>query len=188
MTGKEYCRLYRKSRDKAYDALFESYCNYVYAIAYNKLRSVASKEDIEDCVSDIFADIFFGYDTESEYEGDMKAYVSTVAKHRAISVYRSITARQSHFSDCDDEELINISSGSDMETASDMAETRSILISKICDLGEPDSTILLQKYYYDRSSSEIADMLSMKASTVRMRAARALQKLKNTLAAAGITM
>ena len=31
-------------------------------------------------------------------------------------------------------------------------------------------------------------MLSMKASAVRMRAARALQKLKTTLAAAGITM
>jgi RNA polymerase sigma-70 factor (ECF subfamily) len=69
-----------------------------------------------------------------------------------------------------------------------MAETRSILISKINELGEPDSTIILQKYYYDRSSSEIAEQLSMKASAVRMRAARALDKLKTTLASAGITL
>ena len=47
MTGNEYCALYKKSRDRAYDALFENYCDYVYAIVYNKLRSTASREDME---------------------------------------------------------------------------------------------------------------------------------------------
>ena len=63
-----------------------------------------------------------------------------------------------------------------------------ILMNKINELGEPDSTIILQKYYFDRSSGEIAELLSMKASAVRMRAARALEKLKKSLAAAGITL
>ena len=72
MTGKEYSRLYHKYRDKAYDALFEEYCNYVYAIVYNRLRGIASREDIEECVSDVFADVFFGYDTASSFSGDMK--------------------------------------------------------------------------------------------------------------------
>ena len=45
MTGKEYSKLYNESRDKAYDTLFEEYCNYVYAIIYNRLRGVASRED-----------------------------------------------------------------------------------------------------------------------------------------------
>ena len=71
---------------------------------------------------------------------------------------------------------------------SDKNETRDILMNKINELGEPDSTIILQKYYYDRSSGEIAEMLSMKASAVRMRAARALEKLRKSLAAAGITL
>lgn len=188
MTANEYCDLYKKSRDRAYDALFESYCDYVYAIVYNKLRSVASREDIEECVSDIFADIFFGYDTESEYAGDMKGYVGTVAKRRAINAFHSLTARSGRYSEDAEEELVNIGADTDIEADCDNAETRSILISKINELGEPDSTIILQKYYYDRSSSEIAELLSMKASAVRMRAARALDKLKTTLAAAGITL
>lgn len=188
MTGNEYCALYQKSRDMAYDALFENYCDYVYAIVYNKLRSVASREDMEECVSDIFANIFFSYDTDSSFAGDMKGYVLTVAKRRAISAFRSLTARSSHYSEDTEDELINFVSDTDIEHDSDASETRSILISKINELGEPDSTIILQKYYYDRSSSEIAEQLSMKASTVRMRAARALDKLKITLAAAGITL
>ena len=188
MTGNEYCALHRKSPDKAYDALFESYCDYVYAIVFNKLRSIASREDIEECVSDIFADIFFGYDVNSDFAGDMKGYIGTVAKRRAINAFHSLTARNGHFSGDSDEYLAGVGSGSDIEAEHDNEETRTILISKINELGEPDSTIILQKYYYERSSGEIAELLSMKASAVRMRAARALEKLKKSLAAAGITL
>lgn len=188
MTGNEYCALHRESPDKAYNALFESYCDYVYAIVYNKLRSVASREDIEECVSDIFADVFFGYDMNSEFDGDMKGYIGTVAKRKAINAYHSNTAKAKHISGETDEYLAGISSGMNVEDDHDKEETRSILINKINELGEPDSTIILQKYYYDRSSNEIAKLMSMKASAVRMRAARALEKLKKSLAAAGITL
>ena len=47
MTGTEYRKLYKKSPDSAYNTLFENYCDYVYAIVYNKLRSVASGSDVE---------------------------------------------------------------------------------------------------------------------------------------------
>lgn len=188
MTGNEYCALHRRSPDKAYDELFECYCDYIHAIVFNKLRSVASREDIEECVSEIFADIFFDYDVNSGFAGDMKGYVGTVAKRRAINAYHSLTARAGHFSGETDDYLASANSGTDIEADHDKEETRSILISKINELGEPDSTIILQKYYYDRSSNEIAKLLSMKASAVRMRAARALEKLKKSLSADGIIL
>lgn len=62
----------------------ECYCDYVHAIVYNKLRSVASREDIEECVCDIFADIFFKYDVNGGFDGDMKGYIGTVAKRTTI--------------------------------------------------------------------------------------------------------
>ena len=188
MTGIEYSKLHKKSPEKAYDELFNSYCDYVYAIVYNKLRSAGSREDIEECVSDIFADVFFNYDTESCFTGDMKGYIGTVAKRRAINAFHSLTLRSGRTADDSEEVFGTISDETDIEADSDRSETRDILIQKINELGEPDSTIILQKYYYDRSSGEIAKLLSMKASAVRMRAARALEKLKATLAAAGITM
>lgn len=188
MTGTEYCKLHKISPEKAYDELFAGYCDYVYAIVYNKLRSVGSREDIEECVSDIFADVFFGYDRESRFEGDMKGYIGTVAKRRAINAFHSLTARSGKVADDAEEAFGTISDDTDIEADSDKNETRDILIKLITELGEPDSTIILQKYYYDRSSGEIAKMLSMKSSAVRMRAARALDKLRTTLAAAGITL
>ncbi|MBR4628362.1 MAG: sigma-70 family RNA polymerase sigma factor [Ruminococcus sp.] len=188
MTGNEYRRLYAESPEKAYAALFKVYCDYVYAIVYNKLNRVAQREDIDECVSDIFADIFFSYKRNGEDYADLKAYIGTIAKRHAINSYRSLKLRSERFSGDSDEEFASFADDTDIETNSDDRETRSILISKINELGEPDSTIILQKYYYDRSSGEIAEMMSMKASAVRMRAARALEKLKKSLAAAGIML
>ena len=188
MTEQEYKAIHSKSSEEAYAALLDSYADYVYTIVFNRLRSVASREDIEECVSDIFADIFLYYRGNNDSMNDMKGYISTVAKRRAINTFHSLTARAGHFSDKSDTDLAQMSTGADIEANSDAEETRTILIEKINELGEPDSTIIIHKYYYDRTSEEIAKMLSMKASAVRMRASRALDKLRTSLSAVGITM
>ena len=53
-------------------------------------------------------------------------------------------------------------------------------------LGEPDSTIVIQKFYYNKNSSQIAGLLSMKPSAVRMRVKRAAARLRKALAERGI--
>ena len=188
MTGADYCRLYKKSPDTAYRALFEEYLNYVYTIIYNKLRSCASAEDIEECVSDTFAEMYMKYDTEKAYSGELKGYIAVIAKRKAINRYRSIISASSRIADMEDDDMSLIGSGTDMEKESEKAEMRYIMLDKINQLGEPDKTIIIQKFYYDRSSSEIAEMVSMNAAAVRMRCKRAMTRLRSMLEAVGITI
>ena len=54
MTENKLRLLMAKSIQKCHRAIFDNYCNYVYAIVINILRSCGSKEDIEDCVNDIY--------------------------------------------------------------------------------------------------------------------------------------
>ena len=70
---------------------------------------------------------------------------------------------------------------------SDSSEMRRILLREINSLGEPDSTILMQKFYYNKTSAEIAETVRMTASTVRSRCTRAMERLRTSLSAAGIT-
>ena len=58
------------------------------------------------------------------------------------------------------------------------AEEARILIRSIRALGEPDSTIVLARYYYGLGSGEIGHMTGLSPPAVRMRLRRALQKLK----------
>ena len=188
MTGTEYSALYVRSPEKAYQKLFDTYCNYVYAIVYNKIGRIASHEDIEECVSDIFSDIFFSYDTGSGYEGDMQGYVNTVASRKAINTYHRIYARISHYTEHDEETFGKISSDTDVEKDSDRSELQKIIMDMINKLGEPDSTIVIHKYYYEKNSGDIAKLLNMNAPAVRMRCKRAMNKLKEMLTKAGITL
>ena len=164
--------------------LMDQYGRYVYTIVYNKLRSCGTREDIEECVSDIISDLFIAADREGA--AAVGKLAGTIAKRTAIDYYRRLSARNGRSSDIGDEELAGISSGISVEEISEKNELRRILLGLIESLGEPDSTILIQKFYYDRKSADIAETVSMSAAAVRLRSSRALKKLKSLLAEKGI--
>ena len=80
-----------------------------------------------------------------------------------------------------------ISSEENITEAAENTELRRIIYDKLGELGEPDSTIVIQKYYYGRSSREIAHIVELSAENVRVRCSRAVKKLRALLAESGIT-
>lgn len=180
MTGSDYSALCKQSPDKAYKTLFDEYCNYVYAVVTSKLRECATREDIEECVSDIFAEIYTKYDVEEAYEGDMRGYICVIAKRRAINAFHVLSQQGENIS-LQDEGAPELTDDRDPEQQDEQARLSRLLMEKIKSLGEPDSTIVLMKYFYDCSSGEIAQKLQMKPSSVRMRCRRAMSRLKTML-------
>ncbi len=180
MTGSEYAELMESSPEKAHRAVFDEYCNYVYAIVFNKLRTSASREDIEECVSDIFAEVYNGYDENRSGAGEMKGYIGLIAGRRATDMYRRLNVHRKHFflSDDSDEEFV---SDDDIEENTDKKHLREEMLRRIKELGEPDSTIIIMKFYYNRNSVEIGKYLSMTAISVRKRCQRAIKKLRGSI-------
>lgn len=184
MTSAEYSLLLQSSPRKAHEMLFNEYYSYVRAIAFNRLHSSAN-EDIEECISDIFAEVFFSFSNENA-QGDLKGYIGVIAKRRCIDRYRSLSKNANMTFSIDAEEAPEISSGEDLAAESERSELRRILMECIKGLGEPDSDIMIQKFYYNKNSHQIADLLSMKPSAVRMRCKRAVDRLKEALEMRGI--
>lgn len=184
MTDKDYRKAYEVSEYAAQKMLFDEYINYVYAIVFSMLRSVAAREDIDECVSDTFADIYSGYNSNNRFDGDLKGFIATVARRNAANYYNRLSSKNRESSI---DELNETDCRSDVPRESEKAELRRILIQKTLELGEPDSTIVFQKFFCGRNSKEIAKMLSMNPATVRMRCTRAIRRLKALLAEVGIT-
>ena len=59
MNGDEFIRIRKHSRSEAHQTLFDEYYNYVGTIVINHLRNVGTQEDIQECISDVFAKVFF---------------------------------------------------------------------------------------------------------------------------------
>jgi len=187
MTYVEFKEKKSISAENVYREIFDEYCNYVYTIIFNILRSVCSREDIEECVSDTFTDIYRCYDSETEREGDIKGFISVIARRKAIRYYRKLTSHANNMS-LDDENVFQEALASDnVENEAENSELKKILFEKLNELGEPDTTIIIQKYYYNRSAGEISEIVSLSPQTIRVRCFRALKQLKKMLLNSGIS-
>ena len=75
-----------------------------------------------------------------------------------------------------------------VEKAAENSETLQLVLVKIDELEEPDSTIIIQKYFFGRSSAEIARIVGLSPAAVRMRLSRALKRLRAELEELGVTL
>jgi len=179
MTSEQELRsLITKSPAEGQRQLFNEYHSYVYAIIWQRLGDFANHEDTEEILCDVFTEVFRNLD--SIYAGSMKAYIGTIARRNAIDAFRRLSKQSFRFS-FDEESTEEISSDTDIVQDYEKTEQARILLEAVQQLGEPDSSILIQKYYYNRNSSEIAKSLHMNSFTVRMRMSRALKRLKKIL-------
>ena len=180
MSDPEWAELLDKSPDHAYEQLIDCYGNYVYAIVISKLGRVGTREDAEDCVSDVFVDIFKNRHRYSADSGSLKSFIGTIAKRRAIDMFRQLTGRKDTAS-IDDEDVMLPQSDVNIENETDKKLENNRLWSTVRSLGEPDSSIIIYQYYYDCSVREIAKKLSMTADAVQKRSLRARKKIGKLL-------
>ena len=186
MTDQELKEHMKRSSEECMKALFDEYCNYVYIIAATKLKSCGTAEDIEECVSDVFTEVFKKMNYLGDREGDLKGFIGVIAKRKAIDMYRKLSVKAYRTVSAEDEGIMEISSGENIIESTEMSERNSILLNKIKELGEPDTTIIIKQYYYNMTVAEIGKAISMTSAAVQKRSVRARQKLKTMLCEVGI--
>lgn len=186
MTDQEFREHMKRSPEECMKAIFDEYCNYVYIIAATKLKSCGTSEDVEECVSDVFAEVFKKLNFLGERDGDLKGFIGVIAKRKAIDMFRKLSVKANKTISADDEVIREISSGENIIESSEMSERNSILLNKIKELGEPDTSIIIKQYYYNMTVAEIGKAISMTAAAVQKRSVRARQKLKKMLCEVGI--
>lgn len=188
MTHEDFRKAMQSSKEQGQRRLFDEYFSYVYAIVFGRLRSCARREDIEECVEDVFADIYVCYDAEKELSGDLSGFIGAVARRRAIDVFNRLTSKTPPAVSIDSVEALQLEAPEDTEETIDRRELRRILISKIDELGEPDSVIIMQKYFYGRTAKEISAVVPLTPEAIRVRSGRAVRRLKEKLLKEGISL
>ena len=181
MTDVKWLELLEKSPKKAHTMLIEEYGGYVYAVVIDKLRSLCSSEEIEDCVSDVFVELFTNIHNFDSSKGSLKGYISVISKRAAINAYRRLSYRQHITMSADDEESEIPVSADNPEEDVQKKLFRQRLWEIVEGLGEPDSSIIVYQYFYDFKVSDIAEKLRMTAAAVQKRSLRARQKIKKIL-------
>lgn len=186
MTDSELRALMQKSAEVAHRRIFDEYSGYVYSICANKLKSCGTNEDIEECVSDSFADIFRYFDSESNRNGDLKGIIGTIAKRTAVDYFRRLSRSNDITVSIDDENFKPLPSDNRVDIETEKAEMREIIFRCIKKLGKPDSQIIVYHFFYGKTSKEMAALLGQSDWSIQKRLSRAKKKLRQLLCEAGI--
>lgn len=184
MTEQQIRSIMLQDREQGCTALFGEYYNYVYAIVFRYVRRYGTSEDIEECVVDVFAQVMAHF--PAIREGTLKAYLAATAKNRALNLCRTLNARQTVSIDGDD--FGELADAQDVAAGAEQRVLTKQVLDCIESLGQPDSSLILQRYYLGHSAAEIARTLQVNPVTVRSRLHRAVKRLRTMLQDLDITL
>lgn len=163
--------------------LMEHYGHLCRHIIAFHLAGTGSAEDLQDCLSAVFEEIYKARFSIDLSKGSLKGFVCVIAKRKAILWYQELLRHKVHTENCTFAEDAPHPGKFSLTGADEIqeAELRLLLTDALASLGKPDNQILMLKYYYGYPSREIARFLGLTVSAVDQRSRRALSKIKKLL-------
>ena len=162
--------------------LMDMYAGLVYAIISRMLPNPGDfASEMEDCVADVFSEFYCDLQRYDPSKSSIKTYLCIIARNNAIDMLRKNENRIGQLSLDDDNATVYLADETNPEDAMEEKQLRRRVLQAIKELGEPDCSILLRKFYYRQPSKQIARDLGMAVSTVDTRTHRALAKLRKQL-------
>ena len=162
--------------EAAMDEVMTKYARLLWSIASAVLHNVATDEDIEECVADVFVYLWQHPEKYDAQRGKLKAWLSMVTRSQAIDRYRRLV--KEHAEALDDAVLIDQLGVCEGIMAQ---ETKAALTEAIQALAQPEQEILIRRYYYEQKPKDIAVALDMSAKQVENHLYRAKLKLRALL-------
>lgn len=180
MNDSELIKLLKKDAERGLAELMKSYTGIVCSVI-KSASSLFSPEDIEEIASDVFFDFFRKIKKYDPSLGSIKTFLCVTAKRKAIDLARKRKHENRNISMDDEETFLQFADDFAVEDEFFGDEERRALFAEIGALGEPDSEIIMRKFFFCESSKSIAERLGLTPSNVDVRTHRALAKLREKI-------
>lgn len=179
MGDQELLELMRRDPEAGVRELVQQYGGLVYSIVNGRAGGVTAPQDVEECASDVIFEVFQKSGRVDLKKGSLKAFVAVVARQRAVNLYHKMAKERGRAAPEGE-----LDATPDAERPEDVflrEDSRSRLLEAVHSLGEPDSSIIIRKYYFGQKAKEIAADLGLSTGAVDTRLSRALEKLRKKM-------
>lgn len=140
-------------------------------------QRVANRQDAEDIASQVFMYCYRNWDKYDEKKSSLQSWLYMVVRSRWKNYMRD---RKQH-EDIDDFTDV-ISDGTDFaEQAAELDSIRGRIARALGSLNEQQRSVIVLRYFKEKSDREIAEELQLSAANVRVIAHRALHKMEECL-------
>jgi RNA polymerase sigma-70 factor (ECF subfamily) len=169
----------KRQDEQALNYLIDTYMPFLKGICRHILVKSCGHQAAEECLNDVFMMIWQKADRFDGDPTDFRKWAGTLAKYKAIDVYRRHQKLQ--LKEAVSSDIRNDAHTYDTEDAVLRSESRNEMLYRLQELPENDRDIFLMKYYLDLSNGEIAETLGVTLSAVENRLYRGKRKLLNLI-------
>ena len=178
ISDEEIINAFRKSYNEGYKLLVDCYVNYVYTIVSEKVGGLATEEDKEECIADIFIETIKECRAYDFTMKSFKSVIIVVSKRKAIDLFRKLRYKKEHNEYLEERTDEPVEYNTPESLAEKNSETRR-LWQEVVKLGNPDSDIIILQFFHNKQIKDIAKILNMSTVAVNKRSQRARKKLKS---------
>lgn len=172
-----------KNRDtRGLEELINLYNPVVYSLVYRVMGSNFKREDVEECASDVFVDIWNSIEDFNENRGGFKTWVLVKAKFKALDYRRRIGKRLlSEEGSLNLEDLKERTDKNEVEEQVLRKEEHKNILNALGNLNELDREIFIRRYFLHEDIDSIAKSCSLTRSAVDNRLWRGKKTLRDFL-------
>lgn len=158
--------------EQAMQKIICRYSRLLWSIVGAVLSQVGTTEDMEECVADVFIDLWEHPQKYDENRGSLKAWLSVIARNKAIDRYRQKTKIQTI--PLEETMLLEMGIEPDVEKNEGLQEV-------LRGLTEEEREILLRRYVYQQKPKEMAVALGLSVKQIENRLYRIKAKMRKQM-------
>jgi len=165
---------------EAFSYIIDTYSKLLWVIVSGILGKAGTPEDIEECISDVFVQIWKNPNAFNEQKGSLKTFLAVIAKSKALDRYRKLS--KSMIVELD--EAIGSTDDDLLDYIVDKEMCQELFIA-IQSLTEPNKEIVMRRYFFEEKPAHIAKSISLPVKEIENRLYQSKLKLRKILGGNG---
>jgi RNA polymerase sigma-70 factor (ECF subfamily) len=160
----------------AYEYMISKYTKTIYCLAYNILCKSLNREDIEECVSDVFLDAWLKIDEFDQEKGNFRTWLLILTKYKALTYKRKKKPRN-----VISIEKFEIQDSYNLEKQLILRQDQEKVIETINSFNKVDKEIFFRRYFFGEKISDLAKAFNLSRSAIDNRLLRGRKVIKEVL-------
>ena len=166
----------KNNNHESLEYLIREYGRIVYFLAYTILKPFAAKEDVEECVSDVFFEALVKINEYDEAKGGFRNWLLIITKYKALTYRRKYNKRAEI--NIDD---IQAASPVSVEQQTIDREEQKKIVNVINSFNKTDKGLFMRRYFYGERINDLMIAFNLSRDAVDSRLKRGKKLIKEAL-------